>query len=333
WSPPTVSTTPCTGPSTVAGSGTTSAAPRAISSARRRSTLRVAATGTAPASRSSCTANRPTPPVAPVTSTRRPRTSPRRRIARRALAPAIPTVLAAPRSAPSESGAIRCAGTARNSAHPPPTPSVRTGVPSRGPEPSRAARTTTPAASQPGTVPACGGVSPPWISPKLTVNASTCTSASPSAGLGSGTSDSVNAPRPFPDTTARTIGPYSVSIVIDVPTIHASTVGGRRSRSAVDGTPVRRTALAIEDVAPVVQHVAVELAVGAEPGVVAVLDTFARDPVSTGVGALPSATCLVVATVGQQLLPDVPICGDPHPHVGMPGVRPRRVVGCRSLEC
>nr|WP_318842144.1 hypothetical protein [Streptomyces marincola] len=43
--------------------------------------------------------------------------------------------------------------TARSSAHPPLAANDTTGVPTAGPEPSAAARTTTPAASQPGTVP------------------------------------------------------------------------------------------------------------------------------------------------------------------------------------
>ncbi len=99
----------------------------------------------------SCTANRPTPPDAPVIRTRRPTSEPNLRNARNAVTPATGMAAAIPSSTSSGTTASSAVSTARRSAHPPDQPKVTTRVPGGGPEPSAAADNTTPDASNPGT--------------------------------------------------------------------------------------------------------------------------------------------------------------------------------------
>src|SRR3954453_19526892 len=87
----------------------------------------------------------------------------------------------------SGSGASVRVGTAARSAHAPVFTRPTTRVPSGGPLPSAAERSTTPARSQPATVPA-GIVGRRRASPRVSENAVTATSASSGAGCGSRTS-------------------------------------------------------------------------------------------------------------------------------------------------
>src|SRR5439155_11150079 len=139
-----------------------------------------------PTSRASCTAKSPPPPVAPVTSTRRPRSSPRFASAWSAVSPATGKVAAWENVTFSDSSARACVGTATRSAHAPSGRSPTTRAPTRGPEPSAAARSAAPARSQPGRQPAAA--TPARLaSPRLREIARTRTTASPRSGTGAAT--------------------------------------------------------------------------------------------------------------------------------------------------
>ena len=133
-------------------SKTTSRAPSSRSP-RPRSALRATAVTCAPARAASWTAKRPTPPLAPVTSTRLPSTKPAISSARSAVTPATGSVAACEKLTPSGSSARWSVRSAICCAHAPPRVMPTTRAPSAGPLPSAAARSTTPATSQPGTVP------------------------------------------------------------------------------------------------------------------------------------------------------------------------------------
>jgi hypothetical protein len=144
----------------------------------------------APERAASCTVRRPTPPDAPVTSTRRPMNGPRRRRACSAVTPATGRALAAPRSTEPGSTASSAVSAARSSAQAPRHPKVTTRVPAGGPAPLAAGVLTTPAASHPKTErgPGCEGLNA--SSPKFNATAPTSTKVSESRGTGSGTSPS-----------------------------------------------------------------------------------------------------------------------------------------------
>src|SRR5712692_5735950 len=150
------------------------------------SARRALAVTCAPASRASCTAKSPTPPVAPVTSTRRPRSSPPFARAWSAVSPATGKVAACENVTLSGSSARACVGTATRFAHAPSGKSPTTRAPTRGPEPSAAARSTSPARSQPGRQPATA-VPERLTSPRLSEKARTRTTAPLRSGTGSAT--------------------------------------------------------------------------------------------------------------------------------------------------
>src|SRR5690606_26348907 len=54
-----------------------------------------------------------------------------------------------------------------------------------------------------------------------------------------------------------------------------------------------------------------ELPIGRKPRIVPIIDMVPYDPVPSLVGAFPVSPCLHIAVVGQQVVPDVPIAGDP----------------------
>jgi hypothetical protein len=100
--------------------------------------------------------------------------------------PATGSAAAATRSTPSGTTASSAVSTARSSAHAPFQPKVTTRDPTCGPEPSAAAATTTPVASQPGIVPSGRSGVRNATSPKLKENATTSTRACDGPGCGVG---------------------------------------------------------------------------------------------------------------------------------------------------
>ena len=125
---------------------------RPVGAADMRGDVRAPATA-------SWTAKQPTPPVAPVTSTRRPSRLPPTRSVRSAVRPATGSAAAAANDTPSGIGATREAATATRSDQPPPSASATTRVPL----PSAS----TPATSCPGCQPS-GRCSSRESSPRLT---------------------------------------------------------------------------------------------------------------------------------------------------------------------
>jgi hypothetical protein len=148
-----VSTT-STGTSIPSRPTTTSSAPSCVKPVPRSFRPTEAIT-CAPASEASRTANRPTPPDAPVTSTRRPSTAPLARSARNAATPATGRADACARSTMAGTSASEPGSTTTCSANPPDA-SATTRVPAGGP--LGPDRSTTPATSEPSTAP--GGTRP-----------------------------------------------------------------------------------------------------------------------------------------------------------------------------
>ena len=101
--PPTPSITVSKRPASSSRAVTTAWAPSARAAPARCSPLTSAVTCAPPAT-ASCTANEPTPPVAPVTSTRRPSRSPPSRSARRAVSPATGSAAASSNETASGNG-------------------------------------------------------------------------------------------------------------------------------------------------------------------------------------------------------------------------------------
>ena len=97
--------------------------------------------------RANWTANRPTPPAAPVISTRLPSSGAPCASAASEVRPATGTQQACSKESPSGMGATRRAGTATRSAQAPLGRSPITRVPAAGPEPSAASTATIPAGS------------------------------------------------------------------------------------------------------------------------------------------------------------------------------------------
>ena len=60
------------------------------------------------------------------------------------------------------------------------------------------------------------------------------------------------------------------------------------------------------------EHTVNEVAIGREAGVINVVDVVARDNIATLVGAPLAAARLIVAAVGQQLVPDMAVSRHPH---------------------
>ena len=129
----------------------TSSAPRSVRP-RARSGLAETAVTWAPPMWASWTAKRPTPPLAPVTSTRRAIGLPPMSRASRAVIPATGSAAAWAKLTASGRTAMACVGTAASCAHAL-SWSATTRAPSGGPLPSAAARRTVPARSQPVRVP------------------------------------------------------------------------------------------------------------------------------------------------------------------------------------
>ena len=103
------------------------------------------------------------------------------------MSPATGSVAASSSEQPSGSGASDEVATATSSAQAPARVIPTTRVPAGGPEPSAAGCSTTPATSQPVTVPG-GSSGSRRTSPRLRENAVTRTSAWEGSGCGSGTS-------------------------------------------------------------------------------------------------------------------------------------------------
>src|SRR5262245_20230274 len=186
--PPTLSRTRSTGSSTSSTPVTTSSAPRRSSSALCRAS-EVTAITCAPPYAASCTANRPTPPEAPVTSTRAPLTgasSIPARTACSAARPATGSAAASARSTWSGTFASDSRSTATLVANAPPARAT-TRVPTGGPP--AAVRVTTPATSDPSTAPIGSrpertSLRSPRFSDAWWVSTTTC----PGFGTGAGTS-------------------------------------------------------------------------------------------------------------------------------------------------
>lgn len=172
----------------------TCAAPRR-SRSLPRSALRTTAVTSAPSWAASWTAKRPTPPDAPVMSTRWSGMRPPACRARRAVRPATGRVAARPGSSPSGISAMCSVGTAARSAQPPPRPRATTAAPVAGPLPSSAGVTTTPATSEPGRRPSSAEPRE-RTSNGLRETADTATKASVRSGRGSSTSRISTPPRP-----------------------------------------------------------------------------------------------------------------------------------------
>ena len=136
---------------------------------------RTSALTRAPLSRASWIANRPTPPFAPVTSTRLPSTKPATSSARSAVIPAVGKVAACASDTTSGIAASLVVEMGANCAQAAASTRPTTRAPSRGPLPS-AARSTTPAASQPMTEPSRSS-GRRVTSPRLSENARTRTTA------------------------------------------------------------------------------------------------------------------------------------------------------------
>ena len=152
-SPPTDSRMSSNGsPSAGRAPTTTSDAPSSRRPSARSGRPTTAVTN-APFWAASCTANRPTPPAAPVTATRLPSTT-HISTAFLAVRPATGRVAAASKVTSSGSSASICVDTAARSAHAPDATRPTTGAPSLGPRPSGAAEATTPETSHPGRQPA-----------------------------------------------------------------------------------------------------------------------------------------------------------------------------------
>src|SRR3954462_5420385 len=185
--PPTPSTmTSNSGPSGVS-SWMTSSAPRSVRP-RARSGLAETALTCAPPMWASCTAKRPTPPLAPVTSTRRAIGVPPMSRASRAVIPATGSAAACAKLTSSGRTAMAFVATAASCAH---ALSWRatTRAPSGGPLPSAAGRRTVPARSQPVRLPD-GLLASALTSPRLSEMAWTATRAWLGRGSGSGASAS-----------------------------------------------------------------------------------------------------------------------------------------------
>src|SRR5690242_9915157 len=58
-------------------------------------------------------------------------------------------------------------------------------------------------------------------------------------------------------------------------------------------------------------------AIGGEAGIVPIVDMIAAHLVAALIGALALAARFVIAAIGQKLLPDMTIGGDPHADIGM----------------
>src|SRR5207302_8581141 len=114
-----------------------------------------------------------------------PRSGPRLARAYSAVSPATGSVAAWANGTLSGSAASACVGAATRSAHAPSGRSPTTLAPTRGPEPSAAARSSSPARSQPGRQPAAA-MPERRTSPRLSEIARTRTIASPRSGVGSG---------------------------------------------------------------------------------------------------------------------------------------------------
>ena len=183
-------------------SETTSSAPSWRSPAARAELLLTIAVTSAPPRWASWIANRPTPPVAPVTRTRRPRMDGPIRSMRRAARPAVGRAAPWAKETPSGSSAIQ-------PVEPPPArPSSRLagcrplGLRLCGP-PSTSDRRM-PAKSHPGRQPSAA-VRSIRISPRLIENARTSTSTSPGAATGSATSCMAILPGADPSATSARI--------------------------------------------------------------------------------------------------------------------------------
>jgi hypothetical protein len=143
----------------------------------------------APASCASWTANRPTPPAAPVIATLDPSSDPPSASVPSAVRPATGSVDADSNERSSGIGARWPERTATRSAHPPPLAHAVTRVPPGGLEPSSAGSAITPATSHPGRHPS-GALWSALHSPRLRDDARTSTMASFGSRSGSSTSRS-----------------------------------------------------------------------------------------------------------------------------------------------
>src|SRR5438128_5302342 len=138
----------------------------------------------------------PTPPAAPVISTRLPSSGAPCRKVRNAVRPATGKAAASSKRTLSGNAAMRWAGTAARCAQPAPSVSATMRVPAAGPLPSAACCNTTPPMSCPGRQPS-GRICIRRNSPRFSEKARTSTNASLAAGVGSGTSRTSTGPAPL----------------------------------------------------------------------------------------------------------------------------------------
>lgn len=82
-----------------------------------------------------------------------------------------------------------------------------------------------------------------------------------------------------------------------------------------------RAAFPVENVAPMMQHVPLEVAISAETGVIDVLDISALHQVAAGVGAFTFSPRFVIPAIWEELLSDLVVRGNPHIDVGVGAFR------------
>src|ERR687895_3001597 len=70
--------------------------------------------------------------------------------------------------------------------------------------------------------------------------------------------------------------------------------------------------LPVEDHPGVIENAIAEFAVCGEAGVVHVVDSIASQRVTAGVGASSASARFVMAAIGQKLVTDEPVFGNPH---------------------
>src|SRR5271167_3400366 len=189
---------------------TTSVAPNSRSPAARSGRPATAVT-CAPERAASCTARWPTPPAAPVISTRLPSNGAPCRNVRNAVRPATGSAAAAAKLTVSGSAAMRCVGTAARSAQPNSSINATIRAPAGGPLPSAACRNTMALMSWPGIQPS-SLLRNDRNSPRLSESACTATSASRGPGAGSGTCRSSTGALPLGVLTSASICLSPVSL-------------------------------------------------------------------------------------------------------------------------
>ena len=68
-----------------------------------------------------------------------------------------------------------------------------------------------------------------------------------------------------------------------------------------------------------IEHAVDEIAIGGEAGVVDIADMIAGEGVAAAVGAFATAAGFVLAALGQKLVADMAVIGDPEADIGVGG--------------